>query len=85
MSKKLGKELAKARQIIKLLEERVADWEDWFQQGHYNYMYVDDPYHIIFHNIECPNKGFTGNECGECWHCETNRLTDDNYRTVRLE
>jgi hypothetical protein len=81
MSKRLGKELAKARQIIKLLEERVADWEDWFQQGHYNFMEEGDPYQIIFHNIECPNKDAIRNDCGECWLCETNRLTDNYYRS----
>ena len=83
MSKGLGIQLAKARQKIKQLEQRVTDWEDWFQQGHDNFMEVADPYHIIFHNIECPNKGADGDDCGECWLCETNRLTDNKYRSEK--
>ena len=80
MSKGLGIQLAKARKRIKQLEQRVRDWEDWFQQGADNHMVKGDPYQMIFHDVECPNKDADGEDCGECWLCETNRLTDNKYR-----
>ena len=87
MSKGLGIQLARARKRIRELEQRVADWEGWFQQGHDNAS--DQPpnsvYEIIFHNIECPNKSSEGEDCEECWLCETNRLTDDKYRRLLLK
>ena len=33
MSKGLAIQLAKARKRIRKLEQRIADWEDWFQEG----------------------------------------------------
>ena len=82
MSKGLGIQLAKARNKIKELEQRVRDWESWFQQGHDNTsdQSPHSVYEIIFHNIECPNIDADGEDCGECWLCETNRLTDNKYR-----
>ena len=79
----LAKERKKHSREIRKLEQRIADWEDWFQQGHDNFMVVGDPYHIIFHNIECPNKSSEGEDCGECWLCETNRLTHNKYRSEK--
>jgi hypothetical protein len=82
MSRGLGIQLAKARKRIKELEERVRDWESWFHQGHDNCMEEGDPYHVIFHDIDCPNKKTWGrDDCGECWLCETNRLTDNIHRS----
>ena len=84
MSKGLGIQLAKARQKIKQLEQRVRDWEDWFQQGADNHMVKGDPYQMIFHDVECPNKDADGEDCGECWLCETNRLTHNKHRQTPL-
>tara|TARA_A100001515_G_C4471475_1_gene176984 strand:- start:186 stop:614 length:429 start_codon:yes stop_codon:yes gene_type:complete len=97
MSKGLGIQLAKARQKIKQLEQRVRDWEDWFQQGADNHMVKGDPYQMIFHDVECPNAGVegeahgsihadhvAGEDCAHCWLCETNRLTHNKHRQTPL-